>query len=47
MDLFETVDGLQKMLVTLYTYSTKWNIDININTIKIVVFRNGGKVSSK
>jgi hypothetical protein len=41
----ETVDGLQKMLHTLYTYSIKWNIDINIDKTKIVVFRNSGKLS--
>ena len=43
----ETVDGLQKMLDTLYTYSTRWNIDVNIDTTKLVVFRNGGKLCRK
>ena len=35
------------MLDTLYLYSTKWNIDVNIDMTNIAVFRNGGHLSIK
>ena len=33
-------------LDSLHVYSTKWNIDVNIDKIKIVVFRNRGKLTN-
>jgi hypothetical protein len=44
--LSESVVGLQKMLDSLHVYSTKWNIDVNIEKTKIVVFRNRGKLTN-
>ena len=41
----ETAEGLQAMLDTLYNYTEKWKLSININKTKIVVFRNGGILS--
>ena len=41
----DTVDGVENMLDSLYTYTTKCNIDVNIDKTKMVVFTNGGKVS--
>ena len=35
------------MFDTLYSYGTKWNIDVNEHKTKSVVFRNGGKLSRK
>ena len=35
------------MIGTLHTYSTKWNICVNTETTKIVVFRNSAKLSTK
>ena len=40
----ETVDGLQTMLNSLFNYCSKWNLTVNINKTKVVVFRNGGKL---
>ena len=41
----ESVEGLQAMLDTLYNYTEKWKLSININKTKIVVFRNCGILS--
>jgi negative regulator of genetic competence, sporulation and motility len=41
----ESVEGLQAMLDTLYNYTEKWKLSVNINKTKIVVFRNGGILS--
>ena len=38
----ESIDGLQHMLNSLYTYSKNWNLEVNIQKTKIVIFRNGG-----
>ena len=39
----ESVEGLQNMLNTLYDYTIKWGLSVNIEKTKIVVFRQGGK----
>ena len=33
------------MLDTLYNYTEKWKLSVNINKTKTVVFRNGGILS--
>jgi hypothetical protein len=43
----ETPDGLQSMLDALYSYTKEWNLTVNIDKTKILVFRNGGKVNDK
>ena len=43
--LLETAGGLQKMIDTLHAYSTKWNLCVNTEKTKIVVFRNSAKLS--
>ena len=45
--LSETAGGLQKMIDTLHTYSTKWNLCVNTENTNIVVFRNSAKLSFK
>ena len=45
--LSDTAEGLRKMLDALYLYTTKWNIDVNTDTTKIVVFRNTGQLAVK
>ena len=42
--LSETIDGLQQMLNTLSSYTKDWNLEVNIDKTKIVIFRNGGIV---
>ena len=42
--LAETAEGLQKMLDTLVRYTDKWNLTVNTNKTKVMVFRNGGKL---
>jgi hypothetical protein len=39
----ESVEGLQKMLDTLKSYSEHWKLEVNVSKTKMVVFRNGGK----
>ena len=34
------------MLNTLYSYTTKWNLTVNVEKTKIVIFKNGGKIRS-
>ena len=33
---------LQRLLNKLYAYCTKWNLKVNIDKTKVIVFRNGG-----
>ena len=40
----ESVDGLQNMLDVLYDYTKQWNLEVNIQKTKIVIFRNGGQI---
>ena len=40
----ESVSALQSMLDTLFLYTPKWNLTVNISKSKIMVFRKGGKV---
>ena len=42
----ETVNGLQQMLDCLFEYSRKWGMEDNIEKSKVMVFRNGGKISN-
>ena len=35
---------LQHMLDTLHCYNNKWNLTLNVDKTKIVLFRNGGKI---
>ena len=39
----ESPQNLQKMLDTLYDYCNEWKLKVNVQNIKIVAFRNGGK----
>ena len=34
--LSETVEGLQNMFDVLYSYSTEWNIDVDIEQLKVL-----------
>ena len=43
----ETREGLQAGLDTLYSYCAKWGLIVNVSKPKIVVFRKGGRLSSK
>ena len=40
----ETREGLQNMLDALVSYTKKWNLTVNIDKTKIMVFRNGKKL---
>ena len=40
----KSVEGLQNMLNTLYNYTIKWGLSVNIKKTKIVVFRQGGNI---
>ena len=40
----ESASELQNMLDTLHVYTTEWNINVNINQTKVVVFRKGGNL---
>ena len=42
----ETEQGLQDMLNCLENYTSKWNIKVNVDKTKIIVFRRGGKLKS-
>lgn len=39
----ETAHELQEMLNTLYSYTSVWDLTVNVQKTKIVIFRNGGK----
>ena len=40
--MFETREGLQMSLIQLEEYCLKWNLYVNIEKTKIVIFRKGG-----
>ena len=40
----ETPDGLQHMLNSLHNYAVKWDLTVNTEKTKVIVFRNGGKI---
>ena len=40
----ETPEGLQTMLNSLYSYLNDWNLTVNTDKTKIVVFKNGGRI---
>ena len=42
----ETVNGLQQMLDCVFEYSQTWGMEVNIEKSKVMVFRNGGKISN-
>ena len=41
----ESAEGLQRMLNALLSYTKKWNLTVNIDKTKILVFRNGKKLT--
>ena len=41
----ETAEGLQESLNNLKQYCDKWNLSVNIEKTKIMVFRKGGVLS--
>ena len=43
----ETIEGLQESLNNLESYCDKWNLTVNIDKTKIMVFRKGGALSKK
>lgn len=40
----ETAHELQEMLNTLFSYTSVWDLTVNVQKTKIVIFRNGGKI---
>ena len=40
----ESPEGLQNMLNALNNYCTEWNLTVNVQKTKIMVFRNGGNI---
>ena len=42
----EIANGLQQMLDCLFEYSQKWGMEVDIEKSKVMVFRNGGKISN-
>ena len=40
----ESPEALQNMLYTLNDYCTDWNLTVNVQKTKIMVFRNGGNL---
>ena len=40
----ESQEGLQKMLSSLEKYTKEWNLSVNVEKTKVMIFRNGGKV---
>ena len=42
--LAETPDDLQCILNSLHTYCQEWNLTVNTDKTKIMVFRNMGKI---
>lgn len=45
--LAETVDSLQLMINRLSEYCKKWNLQVNLEKTKIMVFKNGGKLARR
>jgi len=43
----DTVIGLQRQLNTLVEFCTEYELDVNVNTTKVVVFKRGGRLSQK
>ena len=42
--LSETAEGLQKMLLKLESYCSKWNLTVNTVKTKIMIFQKGGQL---
>lgn len=43
----ETIESLQLMINRLDDYLERWNLKINLEKSKIVIFRNGGRLAKK
>ena len=43
----DTSAELQRKLKALESFCEKWGMEVNLVKTKIIVFRNGGKLSSK
>jgi len=43
----DTVINLQRQLNTLVEFCTEYEIDVNVNKTKVVVFKRGGRLSQK
>ena len=44
VSISETPEGLQRSLDSLHTYSNKWNLKVNTEKTRIMVFRKGGTI---
>jgi hypothetical protein len=42
----ETREGLQNSLDSLYSYCCRWNLTVNVDKTKIMVFRKGGRLDN-
>jgi len=42
--LAETPEGFQTLLDSLLVYPIKWDLVVNTDTTKIVIFRKGGRI---
>ena len=40
----ESPEGLQNMRNALNNYCTEWNLTVNVQKTKIMIFRNGGNI---
>ena len=40
----ETADGLQNCLKKLENYCSKWNLSVNVDKTKIIIFNKSGKI---
>ena len=43
----ESPEELQKMLDSLKTYTVDWNLFVNTEKTKVLIFRNGGNIREK
>lgn len=41
----DSLDGLQKMLYTLYSYCNDWKLFANVSKTEIVVFKKSGRLN--
>ena len=45
--IVDTSAELKKKLKALESFCQKWGVEVNLAKIKVIVFRNSGKLSSK